>query len=94
MGNYSKNRLRLVSQGITGGRIWYYDDTGAIGTIAEAAGFFSNAGDMGVERGDLVFVRASSGTGAIISGHGVVSISDTGASQGTIGAATTVADTS
>ena len=34
MTSYSKDRLKLIAQGITGSKIWAYEDTGATqGTV-------------------------------------------------------------
>jgi hypothetical protein len=99
MGNYSKDRLALIAQGIAGNqKIWFYNDTGAIGTVDEnAAGFIQNANDMGVDTGDLVFVKATNGgTNNAVHAAAFLSVTDTGAAttQGTIGAVGVTGDTS
>ena len=94
MGNYSKDRMRLVSQGITGGKIWYYDDTGTVATVTDVAGFFQDAGDMGVDSGDLMFVQATDiARNLQVHGTAFNSVQDTGATQGGTGPAVLVADT-
>lgn len=94
MTTYSKDRLKLTSQAIVGGKIWHYHDTGAIGDVADVAGFFANAGDMGVDSGDLIFISANNGyTNRMVFGGAFGPVQDTGASQGTIGPSVTVGDT-
>ena len=95
MSSFVKNQLRLVSQGITGGKIWDYYDTGAIGDVQDVAGYFTVAGDMGVDSGDMIFVHANNGyTNRIVYGGGFQPVQDTGATQGAIGPLTVVGDTS
>lgn len=97
MGNYSKDRLVLIAQGIAGNqKIWFYNDTGGIGTVDEnAVGFITNADDMGVDTGDLVFIKATNGVGnKAVHAAAFLTVQDTGATQGTIGAVTVVGDTS
>ena len=97
MSSYTKNNLKLISQGITGGKIWHLTDTGVIADVADVAGYITNAGDMGVDSGDLILVTANNGSGA--SGdrrvHAVAfgPVQDTGATQGTLGPATVIGDT-
>lgn len=94
MTTYSKDRLKLVSQGITGGKIWHYHDTGAIGDVADVAGFFADASLCGVDTGDLIFISANNGyTNRLVFSASFASVQDTGASQGTVGPSTTVGDT-
>lgn len=94
MTTYNKNRLKLVSQGITGGKIWHYTDTGALADVVEVVGFFANAGEMGVDSGDLLFVQASNGaTTRVVHGTAFYAIQDTGATQGQVGPATLIGDT-
>ncbi len=95
MGNYSKDRMRLIAQGITGGKIWYYDDTGAMSTVADTAGFFQDAGDMGVDTGDLVFMQASGATNdkRVQAASFAAGTQDTGATQGNVGPSTLIGDT-
>ena len=95
MGNYSKDRMRLIAQGITGGKVWFYDDTGAMSTVGDVVGFFADAGDMGVDTGDFIFLQATGGANnKSIRGAAFASgIQDTGASQGGTGPVTLIGDT-
>lgn len=94
MTTYSKDRLKLVSQGVVGGKIWHYHDTGALSEVADSAGFFADAYDMGVRKGDLLFIQANNGsTTFVVHGAGFGDLTDTGATQGTTGPATLVGDT-
>ncbi len=90
MATYSKDKLRLISQGLTGGKIWHYTDTG---TVLDVAGFFANAGDMGVDSGDLIFAGGLAGTTRVIKSGGFSPVHDPGSPQGTTGPATLVGDT-
>lgn len=90
MATYSKDKLRLISQGVTGGKVWSYTDTG---TVADTAGFFANAGDMGVDSGDLILVGGLAGTSRRVYGAAFAPVQDTGATQGTTGPATLIGDT-
>jgi len=47
------NPPRLVSQGITGMKIWLYDDDDPAATV-RVTDYVSNASDLGMEVGDLV----------------------------------------
>ena len=99
MGNYSKDRLALIAQGIAGGhKLWSYEDTGAIGSVQEAEGFITDGADMGMDTGDYVIIHARNadqGTGptAVVRGAAVVSVTDTGGSA-TFGLSVLVGDTS
>jgi hypothetical protein len=91
MATYSKDKLKLITQGITGGKIWDYNDTG---TVLDVAGFFANAGDMGVDSGDLIFSRGGGVTKVVRSAAFAPGyVQDTGATQGTTGPGTLVGDT-
>lgn len=90
MATYSKDKLRLITQGITGGKVWHYLDTG---TVADTAGFFANAGDMGVDSGDLILFGGLAGTTRIVRSAAFAPVQDTGATQGTTGPATLIGDT-
>jgi hypothetical protein len=95
MSSFVKNNLALVSQGVTGHKVWDYYDTGAIGDIQDVNGYFSQAGDMGVDSGDLIFIHANNGyTNRIVYGAGFQPVQDTGASQGSVGGGTVIGDTS
>lgn len=94
MTTYSKNRLKLVSQGVVGGRTWHYHDTGALSDVVDTAGFFADAYDMGVRKGDFLQVQANNGqTTFVVHGTGFGLITDTGSTQGTTGPATLIGDT-
>ena len=94
MTSYSKDRLKLVSQGITGGKVWHYSDTGAIADVADVAGFFTNASDMGVDTGDLLLISANDGQlTKVVRGAAFFSVQDTGATQGGVGPSTLLGDT-
>jgi hypothetical protein len=95
MSTFVKNNLRLISQGVTGGKLWDYTDTGAIGDIQDVNGYFAQAGDMGVDSGDLIFIHANNGyTNRIVYGTGFQPVQDTGATQGSVGGGTVIGDTS
>lgn len=95
MAGYDKNKLALIGQGITGHKVWSYQDTGDFGDIQETAGYVSNAGDMGLDTGDFVYVKATAGgTTRIVRGSAVMIVQDTGATQGTLGLTVVVGDTS
>lgn len=94
MTTYSKDRMKLISQGITGGRTWHYNDTGALADVVDAAGFFANAYDMGVRKGDFMFVQCNDGNlDWVVHGVAFGDLEDTGASQGTTGPGTLIGDT-
>ena len=94
MSSFVKDNLKLISQGITAGKIWHYSDTGALADVADVAGYFTQAGDMGVDSGDLMFIQANNGnTTRTVYGVAFAPVQDTGATQGTTGPATLVGDT-
>jgi len=94
MTSYSKDRLKLIAQGITGGKTWHYHDTGAIADVADVAGFFTDASLMGVDTGDFIFISANNGyTNHMVWGAAFASVQDTGATQGTVGPQTVLGDT-
>lgn len=95
MTTFDKNRLSLVSQAIAGPKRWVYTDTGAIGDIVEVAGFFANAKDMGMSVGDFVEIRATDGgLTHVVRGSAMLTVQDTGTTQGTVGLSVVVGDTS
>lgn len=95
MSGYDKNKLALIGQGITGHKVWSYADTGDVGDIQESAGYIANAGDMGMDTGDLVYVKMSSGfTNRVVRGAAMMPVQDTGATQGTVGLTVVIGDTS
>ncbi len=94
MSSFVKNNLRLISQGLTGGKIWHYTDTGAIADVADVAGYFTNASDFGIDSGDLVFISANNGyTNHLVWSAAFGVIQDTGATQGATGPTSTIGDT-
>jgi len=97
MALWNKNNLRLISQGITGGRVWWYEDTGLYTAVADTAGFFQKAGDMGVDTGDFVFIQARGGgagtANSTVWGSAFNKTQDTGGTQGQTGPATLIGDT-
>lgn len=98
MSSFNKQNLALISQGVTGHRLWDYTDTGVIGDINEVSGYFSQAGDMGMAAGDFVHVHATNGglTEAVYGGviSSIESVTDTGSTQGTMGLTILIGDTS
>jgi len=94
MSTFVKNNLKLTGQGITGHRTWHYSDTGAIADVVDVAGYFAQAGNMGVKTGDLILISATDGTNSLITyGAGVSVSQDTGATQVTVGPSTVLGDT-
>ena len=75
----SPNVPRMVSQGITGFRQWVYVST-HISSDIEAAGFFTDAYDLGVKVADS-FLHVTS-TGGVITAHSVLAVTTTGADLG------------
>jgi len=90
MATYSKDKLSLVSQGITGSKTWRYTDTGS---VLDVAGFFANASEMGVDSGDLIIAGGLAGTTRVLRSAAFAPVQDTGATQGTTGPATLIGDT-
>lgn len=45
----------LLTQGITGQKIWTYSSTDAV-TAVRVSGYFTNGWDLGMRAGDLVYV--------------------------------------
>ena len=95
MSTFNKQNLRLVSQGIVGGREWDYTDTGALGDIIEVSGYMSQAYDLGMRAGDFVKLHATDGGNTLAVRGTVVTVAqDTGATQGTLGLSVIIGDTS
>jgi len=95
MSTFVKNQLALIAQGITGHKVWNYWDTGSIADVQDVNGYFTVAGDMGVDSGDLIFIHANNGyTNRMVYGAGFQPVQDTGATQGSVGGGTLVGDTS
>jgi hypothetical protein len=94
MTSFVKNNMKLISQGVTGFKIWHYSDTGVITDIVDTAGYFTLAKQMGVDTGDLVMISASDGTATkSIRSAGFSIVQDTGETTGTVGPATMIGDT-
>ena len=96
MGTYSKDRLILMHQGLSGGgKVWSYSDTGAVGGLVEVAGYVSDGHDMGVDTGDFVYLHTGKGATDALTTRGAsfVSVTDTGNSA-TIGLSVLIGDTS
>lgn len=95
MSTFHKDRLMLVSQGINGkGQLWQYWDTGSISDVADVAGYFTSAGDMGVDSGAMIMISANNGyTNRLVFGAAFCVVQDTGATQGSLGPSTTIGDT-
>ena len=95
MTSYDKNRLKLIAQGIVGSKIWAYEDTGILADIEEVEGFFTNAGEMGMDTGDFIFIKAKDGIlNKTVRGAAMAKIQDTGATHGTVGLSVLIGDTS
>jgi len=58
------------------GNIWQYRST-ELGTAVDAAGYFTNAKDLGMRVGDMVLVYES--TNVVFRAHAVITVSSTGA---------------
>jgi hypothetical protein len=94
MSTFVKDNLRLIAQGITGGKLWDYTDTGSIADVADVSGYFASASLCGVDTGDLIFIHANNGyTNRLVFGASFASVQDTGATQGTVGPSITLGDT-
>lgn len=92
---WNKDNFSLIAQGITGHRIWAYEDTGDIGDVVDVAGYFQKAGEHGVDTGDFVFITATSGGTLNQRVHGAAfgTVLDTGSTQGSVGPGTVIGDT-
>ena len=77
---YKTSKFNLVGQAIAGRREWFYSDTGSTVANAVGAGFFADAGDKGAKTDDrLTFVDETTN----ITVTGLLTVTDTGATQGT-----------
>ena len=95
MSTFKAANLALISQGVSGHRVWDYTDTGVLADITEVDGYFSGAGDLGMEKGDFIYIHATNGgLTAAVHGTTLQALQDTGASQGTSGISTMIGDTS
>lgn len=94
MATVNKNRLSLIAQGITGHKVWFLEDTGALADIEEVEGYVP-AGDFGMDTGDLIFVKAKDGIlNKTVRAAALLKSQDTGGTQGTVGLSVLVGDTS
>ena len=94
MSSFVKNNMKLISQGITGFKVWHYSDTGAIADVADVDGYFTIAGDMGVDTGDLLMISATDGNVTkVVRSAAFYAAQDTGATQGAVGPSTLIGDT-
>ncbi len=48
--------LRLMSQALVGGKLWYYESADPIATV-NTSGYFTNGYKLGLRVGDTVIVR-------------------------------------
>ena len=74
---YDAGKLSLITQGITGNRLWvYYDTGGETAATFKGASFITDAGEFGADSGDEIFViDAKAGIG--YRGY-INAVSDTG----------------
>lgn len=56
MAYVTSNPPRLITQGIIGGKLWYYESADPIATVNTDA-YFSNGYALGMRNGDTVIVR-------------------------------------
>jgi hypothetical protein len=91
MADYQSAKFNLRSQGIAGRKTWEYEDTGPLSDAA-GAGFISDGGKKGVDVGDFVHYLDTSRR--IHYGLSILSVTDTGATQGTLDGAVIIGDTS
>jgi len=80
---YDSSKLVLQSQSIAGIKQFVYTDTGgeAVGTY-QAAGYFTNAKDVGADTGDIVKIVDTTNNETY---DGVfITVQDTGNTQGTV----------
>lgn len=67
---------RVLYQAIAGPRTWIYLESGITAGAADASGYITNGGALGMKVGDFVFVQDTA-TPYVISGHTVVTVSAT-----------------
>ena len=92
MADWNAANLRLIADGIVGGKLFYYEDTGPVGDLADVDGRATDGYDYGLRTGDSVLYRDTSRNWQYL--MNVRSSTDTGATQTTFGAAVLVGDTS
>lgn len=87
------NPPKLIATGLAGrGNIWQYRSTDAAATV-DGAGYITNASDLGMKAGDIVFVTDTDATPPALTLHAVASIAangsadltDAGSTAGTAG---------
>ena len=66
----------LLTQGIAGLRIWYHTAADAT-AAADASGYITNGGDLGMKAGDVVYHKDSTTNATALSMHKVVTVSST-----------------
>lgn len=66
----------MLYQAINGPKTWLYRESGITADNADASGYITNGGALGMKVGDFVFVQDSA-TPYVISGHTVVTVSAT-----------------
>jgi len=70
-------KLVMGTFGPTGGNVWAYSSTDAA-SVVRVTGYITNGGDLGMKKGDIVIVTDSdAAAGAIVTIHGVDSVSTT-----------------
>jgi hypothetical protein len=66
----------MVSQAINGPRTWLYREASITAGAADASGYITNGGALGMKVGDVVLVQDTA-TPYVISSHTVVTVSST-----------------
>jgi len=66
----------LLTQGIAGLRIWYHTAADAT-AAADASGYITNGGDLGMKAGDVVYHKDSTTNATAMTMHKVVTVSST-----------------
>lgn len=66
----------LITQAIAGLRIWYHTSADAT-AAADASGFISNGGSLGMKAGDIVYHKDSTTNATALTMHKVVTVSST-----------------
>lgn len=69
----------LIAQAIAGQRFWSYNGSTDNAATRDAANYITNAVDLGMKAGDVVFGQDSDDTNFLTAGHTVVSVASTGA---------------
>jgi len=66
----------LITQAIAGLRMWYHTSADAT-AAADASGFISNGGSLGMKVGDVVYHKDSTTDATALTMHKVISVSAT-----------------